>query len=228
MRQNNRRHRIIIITGANNGIGLAMAESLLQGGDFAAALDLFVNHLDPGNPNLLGCICDVRDPCQVKTTIDEIIHHWGRLDILINSACLALYTGFEERLMEDIRQEFEVNYYGYLNLISVVLPYMKKQGHGVIHNVSSAVGFTGMPGMIGYTSTKGAIEAMTRTLALEYAGKRIVFNVMHPPQTRTKSAAGYSVPPEIYQWNTISVKLPPACADGQADVNDGGAGTTKC
>ena len=163
MRQKTPQSRIIIITGANNGIGLAMAESLLQGGDFVAALDLSLNHLDPGNPNLLACMCDVSDAHQVQSSIDEIIHHWGRVDILINNACLALYTGFEERLMEDIRQEFEVNYYGYLNLISAVLPSMKKQGHGVIHNVSSAVGFTGMPGMIGYTSAKGAIEAMTRS-----------------------------------------------------------------
>jgi NAD(P)-dependent dehydrogenase (short-subunit alcohol dehydrogenase family) len=74
---------------------------------------------------------------------------------------------------------------------------MKKQGHGVVHNMSSGVGFTGMPGMIGYTSTKGAIEAMTRTLALEYARQSIVFNVMHPPLTRTKSAAGFGVPPEM-------------------------------
>jgi NAD(P)-dependent dehydrogenase (short-subunit alcohol dehydrogenase family) len=71
---------------------------------------------------------------------------------------------------------------------------MKKQGHGVVHNLSSGVGFTGMPGMIGYTSTKGAIESMTRTLALEYAKQGIVFNVMHPPLTRTKSAAPFGVP----------------------------------
>jgi len=51
--------------------------------------------------------------------------------------------------------------------------------------------------MVGYTSTKGAIEAMTRTLAFEYAKQGIVFNVMHPPLTRTKSAAGFGVPPEM-------------------------------
>jgi len=82
-------------------------------------------------------------------------------------------------------------------LIQAVLPVMKKQGHGVIHNFSSGVGFTGIPGMVGYTSTKGAIEAMTRTLALEYAKQGIIFNVMHPPLTRTKSSSGFGVPPEM-------------------------------
>jgi NAD(P)-dependent dehydrogenase (short-subunit alcohol dehydrogenase family) len=139
----------------------------------------------------------VTDPQRLGEVVDEVIRHWGGVDILVNNACLALFTRFEERAMDGIRREFEVNYFGYLNLIRAVLPTLDKQGHGVIHNMSSGVGFTGMPGMVGYTSTKGAIEAMTRTLALEYADRGIIFNVMHPPLTRTKSAAGFGVPPEM-------------------------------
>lgn len=189
--------RIIIITGANNGIGLAITKTLLTAGDRVAALDLSVDHLDQANPNLLPFICDVTDPQRVQSVVDEVLARWNTVDILINNACLALFTLFEERTIEDIRREFEVNYFGYLNLIHAVLPVMKKQGRGVIHNFSSGVGFTGMPGMVGYTSTKGAIEAMTRTLALEYARQGIVFNVMHPPLTRTNSAAGFGIPPEM-------------------------------
>ena len=91
----------------------------------------------------------------------------------------------------------EVNYFGYLNTIQAVLTLMLKQGHGVVHNLSSGVGYTDMPGMNGYTSSKGAIEALTRSLALEYAGRGITFNVMHPPLTRTASAAGFGVPPQM-------------------------------
>jgi NAD(P)-dependent dehydrogenase (short-subunit alcohol dehydrogenase family) len=189
--------RNIILTGANNGIGLALAKALLDMGDHIAALDLSVNHLDRSDPNLLSYVCDVTNPQRVQSVVDEIISQWGSIDILINDACLALFTPFDKRSLQDIRGEFEVNYFGYLNLIRAVLPTMKKQGHGIIHNFSSGVGFTGMPGMIGYTSTKGAIEAMTRTLSLEYARQGIVFNVMHPPLTRTKSAAGFGVPPEM-------------------------------
>lgn len=189
--------RNIVLTGANNGIGLAMANSLLEMGDRVAALDLSANHLDRSNPNLLTFVCDVTNAQRVQSVIDEIASQWGSIDILVNDACLALFTPFEKRSMQEIRSEFEVNYFGYLNLIRAVLPVMRKQGHGVVHNFSSGVGFTGMPGMIGYTSTKGAIEAMTRTLALEYAHQGIVFNVMHPPLTRTKSAAGFGVPPEM-------------------------------
>jgi NAD(P)-dependent dehydrogenase (short-subunit alcohol dehydrogenase family) len=166
-------------------------------GDRVAALDLSTSNLVPTNPNLLPVICDVTDPQHVQTIVEDVVARWGGVDILINNACLALFTLFEQRTLDDIRREFEVNYFGYLNLISAVLPVMKKQGRGVIHNLSSGVGFTGMPGMVGYTSSKGAIEAMTRTLALEYSKQEIVFNVMHPPLTRTPSAAGFGVPPEM-------------------------------
>lgn len=186
--------RTIIITGANNGIGLAMTHALLDMGDQVAALDVSLSHLDQEGPNFLPIVCNVTNPQRVQTVVDEVVSRWGGVDILINDACLALFSTFEKRPMDDIRREFEVNYYGYLNLIRAVLPIMKKQGHGVVHNLSSGVGFTGMPGMIGYTSTKGAIELMTRTLALEYAQQGIYFTVMHPPLTRTKSAAPFGVP----------------------------------
>ncbi len=188
--------RNIIITGADNGIGLALTKSLLEMGDHIAALDLSLENL-PRSSNLLPFTCDVTDPERVQAMMDEILRQWGGVDILINNACLALFTTFDKRTLDDIRREFEVSYFGYLNLIHTVLPVMKKQGHGIIHNFSSGVGFTGMPGMTGYTSTKGAIEALTRTLALEYATQGITFNVMHPPLTRTNSAAGFGVPPEM-------------------------------
>ena len=188
--------RAIIITGANNGIGLALTRSLLDMGDRVAALDLSLENL-PWNSNLLPFICDVTEPQQVQAVVDEVTCKWGGVDILINNACLALFTPFDERTLDDIRREFEVNYFGYLNPIRAVVPVMKKQGYGVVHNFSSGVGFTGMPGMTGYTSTKGAIEALTRTLALEYAPQGITFNVMHPPLTHTKSASGFGIPPEM-------------------------------
>ena len=189
--------RTVVITGANNGIGLALTRALLEGGDRVAALDLSLDNLDSSNPNLLAFVCDVTAPARVQEVVDQVVARWNGVDILINDACVALFTRFDERPPEDIRREFEVNFFGYLNLIRAVLPVMKRQGRGVVHNFSSGVGFTGMPGLTGYTSTKGAIEALTRSLALEYASQGIVFNVMHPPLTRTKSAAGFGVPPEM-------------------------------
>lgn len=190
-------NRTIIVTGANNGIGLAMTRALLAAGDRVAALDLSTRSLEQATPDLRPFICDVTDARRVHCVVDEVVAHWGGVDVLINNACLALFTRFEERTVDNIRREMEVNFFGYLNTIHAVLPIMKRQGRGVVHNMSSGVAYTGMPGMAGYTASKGAIESLTRTLALEHAGQGITFNVMHPPLTRTASAAGFGVPPAM-------------------------------
>ncbi len=188
--------RSVIITGANNGIGLAISRTLLEMGDRVAALDLSLENLVP-HARLISKVCNVTDAAQAATVVAELEKTWGGVDILINNACLALFKPLAARTPDEIRCEFEVNYFGYINMIRAVLPIMRRQGRGVIHNMSSGVAFTGMPGMTGYTSTKGAIEALTRTLALELVDQGIVVNVMHPPLTRTKSATGFGVPAEM-------------------------------
>jgi len=194
-------NRAIILTGANNGIGLAMAKGLIDLGDRVAGLDLSGENLSPLVAEFPDKIryypCDVTDPGHVQTAVDDAARNWGEINILINCACLALFKPYADRAPEDIRREFEVNYFGYLNLINAVLPYMRRQGKGVIHNFSSGVGITGFPGLSGYTSTKGAIEALTHTLALEFADYGITVNLMHPPLTRTKSASPLGIPLEM-------------------------------
>lgn len=203
-------NRIILITGANNGIGLALTKTLLDDGDCIAALDLSDENLAPlqGKGSLRVFRCDVTDPQHVRSVVDEVVREWRRIDILVNNAALALFTRFQDRSVDDIRREFEVNYFGYLNMIQAVLPVMRSQKQGVIHNTSSGVGFIGLPGMTGYTSTKGAVESLTRSLALEFAEEGIVFNVIHPPLTRTKSASGLGIPLEMMAGpETVGRKL---------------------
>ena len=189
-------NRVVLMTGANNGIGLAMTQSLLEMGDRVAALDLSLENLRD-HQNLACRICDVTDMQCVKAVVDEIVQMWGGVDVLVNNACIANFKPFVERCLDETRREFEVNYFGYLNVIKAVLPVMQKQGHGVIHNFSSGVGITGYPGISGYASTKGAIESFTRTLALELSDFGINVNLMHPPLTRTKSASPLGIPLEM-------------------------------
>ena len=181
---------VIIITGANNGIGLGLVRALDSHGHHVAALDLSTENLN----GIDSFVCDVADPEQVKSTIRQIIEKWGRVDVLVNNACLALFSSFEEKSNDELHRELEVNYFGYVNMIKAVLPQMKKQGSGVIHNVSSTVGTSGFEGLSGYGSAKGAIESLSRSLAIEFEKYGIVVNMIHPPLTRTNSSSPLGIP----------------------------------
>jgi NAD(P)-dependent dehydrogenase (short-subunit alcohol dehydrogenase family) len=191
---------VIVITGANNGIGFFMASTLLADGYRVAGLDLSGENLiqlqKDHSSDLLFYKCDVTNEQEIKSTVDDIVNKWSQIDVLVNNACIALFAPFEENKLEDTRREFEVNYYGYVRMIQAVLPYMKARKNGIIHNVSSSVGFTGYKGIYGYTSTKGAIEGLTRTLAMELEPYGITVNTMHPTLTNTKSASPLHLPKE--------------------------------
>ena len=140
--------RVVVVTGANNGIGLAMTQSLVDMGDRVAALDLSIENLQslmPEEERLRAYRCDVTDRARVGEAVSDVIEIWG----------------------------------------------------GVVHNVSSGLGLTSYPGISGYASTKGALEALTRTLALEFEPFGITVNLIHPPLTRTKSSAPLGVPAEM-------------------------------
>jgi len=194
---------VVIITGGNNGIGLYMAFQLLQDGYLVAVFDLSGENIKKiaGNDfkNLLFFTCDITQYDKVKTSVEKVIEKWGRIDILVNNACLALFDSFEEKELIEIRKEFEVNYFGYLNMIKAVFPYMKQNRKGIIHNVSSGVGLTGFSGLSGYTSTKGAIEALTKTLSIEFEKYNISVNIIHPPLTNTESASPLGVPKDFLE-----------------------------
>ena len=190
----------VIITGANNGIGFHMAASLLQDQYRVAVFDLSGENLaemkNKYPRNLLFCRCDVTSDADIKTATDIVLEKWDSIDILVNNACEAIFSPFEMKTLEQTRREFEVNYFGYVRMIAAVLPHMKARGKGIIHNVSSGVGITGFPGIYGYASTKGAIEALSRTLSLEFSRFGIRVSTMHPPLTQTKSASPLGIPSE--------------------------------
>ena len=192
------KRKVVFVSGAGNGIGLSMVAALLERGYRVAALDLDLNSLSAlqagYQESLLIFGCDLTDASGVAEAVSETVSCWGGIDILVNNACLAVFGSFEVKAVSDTRREFEVNYFGCLNLIRAVLPCMKKAGSGIIHNVSSGVGLTGFPGIYGYASTKGALESLTRTLALELAPSGITVNLVHPPLTGTRSSAPLGIP----------------------------------
>lgn len=194
---------VVLITGANNGIGLHLAKNLLINGFHVAGFDLSGENLaalcESHPDSCMFCKGNLTVDEDVRCSVEQVVSRWGRIDVLVNNACLALFAEFQEKQVEDIKREFEVNYFGALRMIQAVLPIMHAQHSGIIHNVSSGVGITGFPRMAGYTSTKGALEALTRTLTLELRGTGITVNLFHPPLTNTRSATPLGLPAQVME-----------------------------
>ncbi|WP_338728840.1 SDR family NAD(P)-dependent oxidoreductase [Haladaptatus sp. DJG-WS-42] len=195
------KNRIVVITGANEGIGYHMLTSLLESGYRVAGLDINGEHilsLQKTHPEQVRFVaCDVTADDAVETAIEEIIDDWGRIDILVNNAAIFNFAPFEAQSLADTKREFEVNYFGYIRMIHAVLPHMRARNEGIIHNVSSGAGLVGHPGLTGYASTKGAIEALVRSLRLELQHENVSCTLMHPPLSNTESAAELGYPESL-------------------------------
>ncbi|SFL28384.1 Short-chain dehydrogenase [Halogranum rubrum] len=190
--------RVVVLTGANEGIGYGMLTTLLEDGYRVAALDVDGEHVRPlqeASPDRVRFYdCDVTVDGDVETAIADVLDRWGAVDILVNNAAILDFGFFEEQTLADTKRTFEVNYFGYLRTIRAVLPHMLARNEGRIHNVSSGVGLVGNPGLTGYASTKGAIESFTRSLRLELQHTNVSCSVMHPRLAKTRSATALDYP----------------------------------
>jgi NAD(P)-dependent dehydrogenase (short-subunit alcohol dehydrogenase family) len=190
--------RVVLITGANEGIGYHMLTSLIKDGYRVAGLDIDGENLlslQERYPEQLRFIeCDVTDDADVEAAVETVIREWGQIDILVNNAGIFNFALFEAQTLGDMKREFEVNYFGYIRLIHAVLPHMRERNEGIIHNVSSGAGLVGHPKLSGYAATKGAIEAFVRSLRLELRHGNVSCTLMHPPLTSTRSTVELGYP----------------------------------
>jgi NAD(P)-dependent dehydrogenase (short-subunit alcohol dehydrogenase family) len=190
--------RVVVVTGANGGIGYHLSAALVEDGYRVAGLDIegerfrSLRETYPDRTRFYDC--DVTADDEVRTAIDGVLDRWGRIDVLVNNAAIVGFAPFEDRTIADTRREFEVNYFGYVRTIRAVLPHMRARNEGIVHNVSSGVGLVGHPGLSGYASTKGAIEGLVRSLRMELQHTGVSVTLMHPPLTNTRPAAEIGYP----------------------------------
>lgn len=190
--------RVVVVTGANEGIGYHMLTALLEDGYRVAGLDIDGEHirsLQETHPERVRFVeCDVTSGDDVEAAVEGILDDWDRIDILVNNAAILNFGFFEDQTLADAKRVFEVNYFGYVRTIRAVLPHMRARNEGIIHNVSSGVGRVGNPGLTGYASTKGASESLTRSLRLELQRESVTCTIMHPRLAKTRSATTLGYP----------------------------------
>ena len=182
--------RVAIVTGAAQGIGNAIAKGLAAEGARIVVADLVradeaAAELDGG----IGLTVDVADDAQVDRMARDVVDRCGRIDILVNNA--GLYASLPMRRFTDIpvdewRRVMDVNVLSMFLTCRAVVPHMREQGGGRIVNISSGTPFRGVPFLLHYVTSKGAIVALTRSLAKELGGDDVLVNCVAPGFTMSE------------------------------------------
>ncbi len=185
----NKTQRVVLITGGSSGIGKATAVILAGNGwrVYAAArrLEAMRDLIDIG---VIPLKLDLTDEHQCRACIEEILHNEERVDALVNNAGYGSYGALEDVPDEEARRQFDVNVFGLMGLTRLVLPHMRKQGHGRIINVSSIGGRMTTPMGGWYHATKFALEALSDSLRIEVKSFGIDVVVIQPGIVSTQWA----------------------------------------
>ncbi len=182
------KNKVVIITGASQGIGLSTARILASQGAkivLAARSSERLQTIAAELPDSLVVPTDMRKPADIAELIKKTQLHFDRIDVLVNNAGQGMYGTVENIDIEKYREILELNVFGVLIAMQAVIPMMRQQGGGMIVNISSRVSKNYYPNLGAYASTKYALNALSLTARQELAKDHIIVSVMHPKMTAT-------------------------------------------
>lgn len=191
------KNKIALITGADSGIGRAVATAFaLEGADVAIVYN--VNDSDAEETKRMveekgqRCLlikCDVRSREACFDAVKKTVEAYGKLNILVNNAAFQnVEKKLEDITEENLKRTFETNIYGYFFMAQAALPHLKN-GDSIV-NTGSIVGLTGIPILLDYSASKGAVHAFTKSLALQLGDRNIRVNCVVPGPVWTPNIPG--------------------------------------
>jgi hypothetical protein len=185
--------KVVLITGASSGIGKETAKIFARVGCKVVLasrnlenLNKVADEIKVFNPDVLVFQTDVSDFKSLDVLVEQTLKGFGKIDILINNAGFGIYGWFHQTPFEEIERIMRVNFLGAVYLTYRVLPFMIKQGSGIVVNISSVVGKRGVSGMSIYSASKFALTGLTEALRVEYKKMGVHFIGVHPGTTDTK------------------------------------------
>ncbi len=192
--------KVALVTGGAQGIGLAIAGGLAAEGARIVIADLRgAEAAAEAFPDGVGLTADVADEIAVEQLVADAVVQCGSIDVLVNNA--GLYASLEMRAFTEIplaewRQVMDVNVASMFLMSRAVVPVMQRNGGGRIVNISSGTPFRGVPFLLHYVTSKGAIVAFTRALAKEVGKHDVLVNCVAPGFTMS---AGVEAHPEVVE-----------------------------
>ncbi len=209
--------KVVVITGAGRGIGLAAARAFYADGAHIIAIDLradadVTNEIRSANPSssasqqAISMGCDVADHQQVKQTIDQIANQFGRIDILVTSAVFSERAPFHSIDVDLFRKTLEVSMMGtYYCVREVARVMIERATKGNMVLVGSPHAYVPVPNCMAYNMAKAACESMAKTAATELLPNKIRVNTFHPGWTDTPGERKFFSDAELHE---ISRHLP--------------------
>ncbi|KAI9027984.1 short chain dehydrogenase [Hyaloraphidium curvatum] len=181
--------KVALVTGSAAGIGRAVAELFAAQGARIALMDrsdhvLAVAEQLPGEH--LGLVCDVTELAQLRAAVAQVQAHFGRIDVLVNNAGVALLDEVDKVTEEDWDTTMDVNLKAPFFLAQMIAPIMAAQGGGRIVNIASQAAVVALPRHAAYCASKAALVSLTAVLAIEWASKGITVNAVSPTVVETE------------------------------------------
>ena len=191
------RGKTALVTGGGRGIGRAIALGLAEEGAQVAVADILRDNAESVRREIeafgvkgLGLGVDLTRRAEVTSAVDGILAQWGQIDVLVNNAGWDKLEPFLESEEETWDRIIGINFKALLYVCKAVLPHMVARGAGKVINIASDAGRVGSMGEAVYAGTKGAIIAVSKTVAREMARHRITVNVVCPGLTETPLLQG--------------------------------------
>jgi peroxisomal 2,4-dienoyl-CoA reductase len=194
--------QVALITGGGSGIGRGIADLLASLGSHVVLasrklerVELAATEIRAAGGRASGVAVDVREPERVQQMMADVHREHGRIDLLVNNAAGNFYAPSETLSANAWKSVVEIDLYGTFFCSQAVLPLMRAQGGGAIVNISMTLHYRGWPLMAHATAAKAGIDALTKTLALEWARDRVRVNAVAPGPIPTEGVRKAFTPP---------------------------------
>ncbi len=211
--------KVVFITGASRGLGFVLAKQLaIQNARLVICarneeeLARAKTELqDEYAAEVLAIPCDITDEFQVQAAIDQIIEHFGRIDVLINNAGDIVVSPLKNNSLEDFEKMMQLYFYGPLYTMKTAIPFMQQQGEGRIINICSIGGKISVPHLLPYCAGKFALSGLSEGMCAELKKENIHVTTIYPGLMRTGSPRNVEVKGKHeleYRWFKLGDSIP--------------------